>query len=187
MKAVEMQIASAPDLIEPVIGFRLWSVRGDRLYSPFRGDLWEDVELHARCELEVHDGADVPADHCECGIYAFYDQPPRSSAATRALVIGAVVLWGQLQLYGVGMRASHARLIGLVLPTTNGPKRRRLVAAAAYLEVPVVPFRQLKRVAARCGAPAPAGLRPPRTPVPWGCPLGVAGVSGVQSVMAQRG
>jgi len=25
-----------PDLIEPLVGFRQWSLRGDRLYSPHR-------------------------------------------------------------------------------------------------------------------------------------------------------
>ena len=171
MSAPEVPTMPAPDLIEPVLGFRLWSVRGDRLHSPFRGGVWEDVGLTASCECGGHDPADVPALHCECGIYAYYEQPPRSAAATRDLVIGAVVLWGQMQLHSGGMRASHARIVGLVLPPTNGAKRRRLIAAAAYLEVPAVPFRELTTVASRYGAPPPAAMRPPRTPLPWGCPL----------------
>ena len=171
MSAPEVLTGAVPDLIEPVLGFRLWSVRGDRLHSPFRGGVWEDVELTASCECGAHDLADVPAPDCECGVYAYYEQPPRSAAATRDLVIGAVVLWGQMQLHSGGMRASHARIVGLVLPPTNGAKRRRLIAAAAYLEVPAVPFRELRTVASRYGAPPPAAMRPPRTPLPWGCPL----------------
>jgi hypothetical protein len=171
MSAPGVLAGAAPDLVDPVLGFRLWSVRGDRLYSPFRGAIWEDVELAASCECGAHDLADVPASDCECGVYAYYEQPPRSAAATRDLVAGAVVLWGQMQLHSGGMRASHARIVGLVVPPTNGAKRRQLMAAAAYLEVPAVPFRELKTVASRSGAPMPAALRPPRIPLPWGCPL----------------
>jgi hypothetical protein len=185
--SLQAGIDSVPDLIEPLVGFRHWSVHGDRLHSPFHGDRWDDVELQARCEAGAHDRADVPAPDCKCGVYAYYDQPPRSSAATKDLVIGAVVLWGQVQLHGAGMRASHARIIGLALPAISGVKRRQLLAAGAYLEVPVVPFRQLKEVVARCGAPAPVAMRPPRTPLPWECPFGVARVSGRLAGFVQRG
>jgi hypothetical protein len=186
MSALEAALRPVPDLIEPVIGFRQWSVRGDWLYSPFHGDIWEDVELTASCECGEHDPADVPASDCECGVYAYYDQPPRSASATRELVIGAVVLWGQMQLHGAGMRASHARIVGLALPPTNGAKRRRLVGAAAYLEVPAVPFRQLNAVAGCYGAPTPTAIRPARTPLPWECPFGVARTSGRLAGFAQR-
>jgi hypothetical protein len=186
MSALKVPAEPVPDLIDPVIGYRLWSVRGDRLYSPFHGDIWDDVELAARCESTAHDLADVPAPGCGCGLYAYYDQPPRSSAATRDLVIGAVVLWGQMQLHSAGMRASHARIVGLALPPTNATKRRQLVAAAAYLEVPAVPFRRLKAVADGFGAPTPAAMRPPRTPLPWECPFGAARVAGRLAGFAQR-
>jgi hypothetical protein len=166
--------ARAPDLIEPVIGFRQWRVRDGRLYSPFTGDAWDETELRARCTLDTHDPRDTPATDCGCGVYAYYDQPPRSSAATRDLVIGAVVLWGELELHGGGMRASHARIVGLALPPTGGRKRRLLVAAAARLQVPAVPFRRLRRLAGQAGAPVPATLRPPRTALPWECPMGLA-------------
>jgi hypothetical protein len=186
MTELEDQPGPVPDLIEPVIGYRQWSVRGDRLYSPFHGDVWDDVELAATCELGEHNPSDVPAPGCECGVYAYYDQPPRSSAATRDLVIGAVVLWGQMQLHGAGMRASQARIVGLALPPTNGTKRRRLVEVAAYLEVPAVPFQRLKAVAGGFGAPTPAAMRPPRTPLPWECPFGAARVAGRLAGFAQR-
>jgi len=176
----------APDLIEPVVGYRLWSVHGDRLYSPFRGDVWEDVELRARCLLGAHDPGDVPATDCSCGVYAYYDQPPRSSAVPRDLVIGAVLAWGQVELHGAGMRVSHARILALALPPTNGRKRRMLVAAANYLEVPAVSFRQLRRVAQKIGSPAPRCLRPPRTPLPWECPMGVARTSARPRTTGQR-
>jgi hypothetical protein len=186
MSALETATEAVPDLIDPVIGYRQWSLRGDRLYSPFHGDIWEDVELVANCESSTHDLADVPAPGCECGVYAYYDQPPRSSAVTRDLVIGTVVLWGQIQLHGAGMRASRARIVGLALPPTHSTKRRQLVAAAAYLEVPAVPFRRLRAVASEYGAATPAAMRPPRTPLPWECPFGLARVNGRLAGFAPR-
>lgn len=93
MSALAVPTSSAPDLIDPVIGYRQWSVCQSRLYSPFHGELWEDVELHASCVLGTHDAVDVPAAHCTCGVYAYYDPPPRSAATTRWLVTGAVVIW----------------------------------------------------------------------------------------------
>lgn len=178
MSALAVPRSSAPDLIEPVIGYRQWSVCASRLYSPFHGELWEDVELHASCVLGTHDAVDVPAQECTCGVYAYYDPPPRSAATPRQLVTGAVVMWGHLQLHGSGMRASHARIVALALPLTKGPKRRRLNAAAAYLEVPVVPLRQIKLVASGYGAAAPLAPRPSRTPLPWQSPMGMARTSG---------
>jgi hypothetical protein len=172
MTADSTPTCRAPDLIEPVIGFRHWSVRGDRLFSPFRGDTWDQLELHARCELGTHEPSDVPARDCNCGVYAYYEQPPRSSAATRELVIGAVAVWGELELHAGGMRASHARILALALPPTRGRKRRQLAAAAHYLEVPAVSFRELGRIARRAGSPAPRDLRPPRL-MPWDRPVGL--------------
>ena len=101
-------------------------------------------------------------------------QIPRSASARRDRVIGAVVLWGTVELHGGGMRASHARIVGLMLPPTRGPKRRGLIAAAAYLEVPVVPFRKLKAVGSDGGSAAPNALRPPRTPLPWEAVMGAS-------------
>ena len=178
MSTLAPPASSAPDLIEAVIGYRQWSVRGGRLYSPFHGDLWEDVELRGSCVLGTHDAADVPVAHCTCGVYAYYEPPPRSAATARRLITGAVVMWGHLQLHGSGMRASCARVVGLALPLTNGTKRRRVDAAAAYLEVPAVPLQQIKLVASGYGAPAPLALRPRRTPSPWQSPMGTARTSG---------
>lgn len=157
------------------------------MYSPFKDDVWEDIEFRAVCRLGAHDPRDVPATECSCGVYAYYDLPPRSSAATRDLVVGAVAVWGALELHASGMRASHARILGLALPPTRGRKRGALIAAAHYLEVPAVSFRQLRRLASRVGvAPAPS-LRPARAPLPWECPMGLARSGAQPRVARQRG
>jgi hypothetical protein len=161
------QDGPAPDLIQPLVGFRQWHLHGDRLYSPLRQVVWDDAVMHASCQSCAHDRDQIPGHECACGIYAYYEQVPRSASATHNLVAGTVVLWGTVELHGGGMRGSHARIVALMLPPTHGPKRRGLIAAAAYLEVPVVPFRKLKAVAADNGSAAPKTLRPPRTPLPW--------------------
>jgi hypothetical protein len=161
------QDCPAPDLIEPVVGFRQWRLHGDRLYSPQRKVVWDDAVMHASCQSCAHDPDQIPAHGCAGGIYAYYEQIPRSVSARRHLVAGAVVLWGTVELHGGGMRGSHARIVALILPPIRGPKRRGLIAAAAYLEVPVMPFRKLKAVGVGSGSAAPKTLRPPRTPLPW--------------------
>jgi hypothetical protein len=155
---------AAPDLIEPVIGYRQWRLREDRLCSPFRDETWEDVELHAGCD-HGHSADEIPVAGCGCGVYAFYDQPPRSASPAPDLVAGAVVLWGALQLHGGGMRASHARIVGLALPPPTVASARLLIAAD-YLEVPAVPFRGLRALAAQHGHELTASLRPRRR-LPW--------------------
>src|SRR3984957_8779190 len=181
-----MSPLGALDLIEPVVGFRQWSVHGDRLHSPFCGDVWEDLELHASCPLGTHDPCEVPATNCSCGVYAYYEQPPRSSAATRDLVIGVIAVWGQLELHSGGMRASHARIVGLALPLSRGRKRQMLVKAANWLEVPAVPHRRLRRIAAHAGAAVPVALRPPRTRLPLNGPSGLARSGGLPRAPVQR-
>jgi hypothetical protein len=154
---------SAPDLIEPVLGFRQWRLSDGALCSPYSGLAWHQAELIGSCAAGTHLADDVPAPSCSCGIYAYYDPSPRTaSVATPDWVAGAVVLWGTLQLHAGGMRASRARIVALALPLSPGRKRQELVAAAAQLLVPAVPHRRLRAIGARHGAPLPTGMRPPR-------------------------
>jgi hypothetical protein len=153
--------AAAPDFIRAVIGYRQWRLRGSELWSLRTDDRWERGGLTAHCRAGGHEGP-APQNGCTCGFYAWYAPPPRSaSVATSDLVAGAVALWGRVEIHARGMRAEHAMVVALALPFSRGAKRRRLVAAADALEVPVVPARRLKAVAAQHGEPIPASLRPP--------------------------
>jgi hypothetical protein len=160
--------AGAPDLAWPIVGFRQWRLIGGVLKSMFVAGDWLEAEQHARCYAARHDDADVPAKECSCGIYAYYDPVPRTaSAATRELVAGVVVLWGQLELHATGMRAEHARLVALELPIGPGRKRRDLVAAAERLSVPAVPHRGLRAAASDDGFPLGFRLRPTASTDPY--------------------
>jgi hypothetical protein len=158
-----MAEAAAPDLVTAVIGFRQWQLRGDELWSLRARERWKRGVHTAACHSRRHDGP-APAKDCTCGIYALYAPPPRgASAVTPDLVAGAVALWGQIELHAHGMRAQHAMIVGLALPFSWGRKRKRILAAAAGLEVPAVPARKLKAVALEHGELIPRRMRPPDT------------------------
>ena len=154
----------APDLIEPIIGFRHWRLVDGALRSMFSTTPWAASEMIARCPLGDHDPAETPARGCTCGIYAYYDPCPRTaSLMTRDLVGGAVVVWGRLEAHATGVRAEHARIVGLDLPPTRGRKRRMVTQIAERLGVPLIAHRELEAVALAHGSPLPASLRPPRS------------------------
>ena len=154
---------TAPDLADPVVGFRQWRLTDGRLRSLYSGVRWQGRELRARCALDGRHFHESPANACSCGIYAYYDPCPRTaSAGTRELIAGAVVLWGRLELHATGMRAQYARVVALELPFSRGRKRLELQHVAQRLNVPVVPHRKLMAVALGYGLPLDAGMRPPR-------------------------
>jgi GNAT superfamily N-acetyltransferase len=156
-------LRTAPDLIDPVIGFRQWRLVQGGLCSPFSDVRWDEAVVDAVCPLGAHGPEAVPAEACSCGIYALYEPCPRTaSTATADLVSGAVVVWGTIQLHANGMRAGSCRIIALELPLSRGRKRTECVAAAEALGVPAVRHRELRAQAARHGAPLPPALRPPR-------------------------
>lgn len=152
--------SSAPDLCIPVVGFRQWRISRGRLTSPYTGTTWASAELRASCGAGHHDPADTPAPRCTSGIYALYEPCPRmASAATPDFVSGAVVVWGRIEAHATGMRASHARIVGLELPIARGGKRRRIAEIAERLGVPVLPHGALRKTAALHGLPLPPSLR----------------------------
>ena len=164
MSVLESFDWSAPDLVEPVVGFRQWRASGLALSSLFNETPWPQAELAASCDLGDHHPELVPAQACSCGIYAYYDPCPRTaSVGTSDFVSGAVVLWGCLELHATGMRSEYARVVALELPLSRGSKRRRLVEIAESLDVVVVPHRQLKAAAREHGLPLPTSMRPPRS------------------------
>jgi hypothetical protein len=153
----------APDLIQPVIGFRLWRLDEGALWSLYADERWGRGRQTARClapDGPQHTGPS-PAHFCTCGIYAWYRTCPRlASAGTPELVGGAVVLWGRMELHPTGMRAEQAMVVALALPFSRRAKRARILDVAAALEVEAVPARHLAAAAGQYGAPVPRELKP---------------------------
>ncbi len=154
--------AFAPDLVQPVIGYRLWRLGDDALYSPYVDERWARGVHTASCRADRGAHHDAPPAHdCTCGIHAWYEPCPTLSwATTRHLVAGAVALWGAMELHPFGMRAERGMIVALALPPWNGPKPRRIVELASELDIDAVPIRRLEATALEHGAPIPAGMAP---------------------------
>jgi hypothetical protein len=163
----------APDLIEPIVGFRHWRLVGGALNSMFSMSAWQTAQMTARCTFGDHDPAHTPSPDCTCGIYAYYEPCPRTASALSGdLVGGAVVLWGRVEAHATGVRAEHARIVALDLPRIRARKRKGVTRIAEQLGVRAIPHRQLKAEALTHGASLPTSLRPPRqrssaTPRNW--------------------
>ena len=133
--------ASAPDFIEPIVGWRLWLVVADGGYlwlesmlypirwSPRRA-LDARCVSHRRCYLcdptEVHSATShcAPDEACECGIYAgrspnvlapYLDSTyPGRGAVGR--VLGRVRLWGKVLVCERGWRAEYGYPDAIYVP-----------------------------------------------------------------------
>lgn len=113
-------MVAAPDLIEPIEGYRSWIVRvhptGDPLLaSPFRRSAWAaGTPATAVCDRRTASGSrhDIPASGCDCGIYAYRTATPALADAAKArglrAVTGSVDLWGDVVRHDDGWRALHA-------------------------------------------------------------------------------
>lgn len=143
--------ATAPDYLEPVVGWRSWVVVEHegalRLRSVVFKAVWTPrVELRATCEraarrfrlrvrrLQPHD---APIAGCECGIYGandaesaagyFYLYSDLLRRAVRHRVIGTVDMWGTIVEAERGWRSSCAYPKEIYVPTRE--PRGRLVDA----------------------------------------------------------
>jgi hypothetical protein len=70
----------APDLVDAVIGFRQWRLRGSELWSLRGTDRWHRGVQTAACDEGAH-AEPAPANGCSCGIYALYGPMPRGASA----------------------------------------------------------------------------------------------------------
>jgi hypothetical protein len=160
----------APDLARPIIGYRDWVQVGDEILSPLARTRWTAEPMQAEClpscrgarglwrTASAHPGP-APDPGCVCGIYALFE-PSRPGRRERlALVRGAVVLWGRIELHQRGMRAEFARIVTLALPSS-----RRHAAAVAriaeLLDVEAVRARDLPAAALAYGEPLEPTLIP---------------------------
>jgi hypothetical protein len=162
MTAAARQLVAAPDLIRPVIGYRLWRLGEDGLWSAYIDERWCRGVHTAVCRAAAGSHKDAaPGRDCTCGIYAWYEPCPTLGwAATRHLVAGAVALWGEIELHPFGMRARDAMVVALVTPPWQRTKWRRLMRVADDLECEAVPVRRLEEAALHHGAALPQDMAP---------------------------
>ena len=145
----------APDLTEPIVGFRAWHAgAGGQLvpWSAGAAGAWVEGVNTATCLAHPTGAGHVaPVAACTCGLYALAtieDARLRPSME----VVGAIVAWGDVEVHATGFRAQHAALVALGMPAhpARGHRDRILLAAERY-GVAVVPVTALPAAASEFG------------------------------------
>jgi hypothetical protein len=149
-------VTDAPDLIEPVVGFRNWRVIDGALTSPYAGTVWHEALICARCLGGAHP---APDPDCDCGVSAYHEPQLRFSTVDFRGVSGIVTLWGRVELHPDRMRAEYARVEALALYGRWSARQRSAVTAIARrLGTDLVDLREQAEAAAAYGAAVPPAL-----------------------------
>ena len=114
-----------PDAIDPAVGYRVWKVKDNRLYSIVHVTLWEPgMRFEAFCDKEH----EVPDKQCSCGTYAaatfnhLFDMGYTKADGLFSVGRGEVSVAGQVNLWGglipglLGWRAQYAYPRKLLIP-----------------------------------------------------------------------
>jgi hypothetical protein len=128
-----------PDLISPIIGWRIWRWDNAGLKS-LNGKRWSPGKaLAAKCGAgNAHDAHEPPQAGCTCGVYAAKSREHLRQLGYEGRGIrGEVHLWGTVVEHELGWRAQFAYPKRLVLPPELIPSdtkemESRLGALAAY-------------------------------------------------------
>ena len=145
------------DAAEPLVGWRLWRVRGARLESWAASYAWDPTDNLARCLAPVRRCVTAPGRGCKCGFWGLFSplsciDRARAERTERSSVLGLIRSWGEVAVHGQeGFRSEHSRVICLftdwvwespMLPCPDkGPARWwwRALEALHYVPRPVPP------------------------------------------------
>jgi hypothetical protein len=163
-------VTRAPDLIDPVVGFRDWRVEDGKLASRHLPMLWTERTMRAECfpiggyefasELDANPHS-APGVSCSCGIYAWHRPQGEFSMVDVRGVTGIVTLWGTLQTYADGMRAEYARVEALaVYDRWTADKKNSVGGIASALGADLVELERLAEASRDYGQPIPDGMLP---------------------------
>jgi hypothetical protein len=166
----ELGHTHAPDLIEPVVGFRNWRIlrtgpaRGE-LSSPYFPVTWSEPVMRAECrrwrtpEALLDASHAAPQPECGCGLRAYHTPTAEFSKVDYRAVSGIVTVWGRIDVGADEMRAELARVEALAVYSRWSRRQREAVQdVAANLGADLVDIRELGEAAAKYGAPPPASL-----------------------------
>lgn len=148
-------MAAAPDLTEPLVGYRAWRVGDDGSLVPWSAvaaGAWVPGVNTARCLVTRNVSSHVaPMRRCSCGLYALANPRDRRLHAD-GQAVGAIVAWGDIELHATGFRAEKATIVALGLPTRCSPAHRdRLRRASERYGVPLVAMSALPAAAGEYG------------------------------------
>jgi hypothetical protein len=149
-------VTDAPDLIEPIVGFRNWRVIDGVLTSPYAGSEWHEPLMCGRCLVRGHP---APQPDCDCGVSAYHEPQLRFSTVDFRGVSGIVTLWGRVEVHEDRMRAEFARIEALALYGRWSARQRGAVTTIArQLGVDLVDVHEQAAAAAAYGAALPPEL-----------------------------
>ena len=149
---------AAPDLIEPVVGFRNWRVIDGALVSPHSGAIWDEPLLCGRCHLYPN-AHSAPEPDCDCGVSAYHEPQLRFSTVDFRGVSGIVTLWGRVEVHPDRLRAEFARIEALAVYSRWSQRQRTAVeAVAARLGVDLVDLHDQAEAALAYGSALPPEL-----------------------------
>jgi hypothetical protein len=161
---------NAPDLIEPVVGFRNWrilrtgSAQG-ALSSPYVPVVWSEPVMRAECrrwrtpEALLDPPHAAPRSECGCGIRAYHAPTGDFSKVDYRAVSGIVTVWGRIEIGADEMRAELARVEALAVYSRWSRRQRDAVhEVAANLGAELVDLPELGAAASSYGAPPPSSL-----------------------------
>lgn len=123
-------VTAVPDTAEPLIGFRGWNLEEDQLLPPYQNtDAWKPGQNTAVCTSSVakinydflfdyHEILEhqAPDPACMCGLYAYHTLSDMQYTSSDQ-IIGAVKLWGAVEVHETGSRAEHAEVVALAKPS----------------------------------------------------------------------
>jgi hypothetical protein len=157
------QHLEVPDLIEPIIGFRIFGININGLVSPYQIEYVWKRDNEAKCDLgcfEVvrFDFSDKelvistpPGKECDCGLYGYFNCPSAGHG-----VIGIVSCTGKIQVHSTGMRSQKMRIEALA--ADNKITREGLEKLDWIGDIPI--FSKIsQKMALEFGSPLPQSMR----------------------------
>lgn len=154
------------------LGYRAWRLDGHELASLNAARArWALGPNKANCRREEYAGPchlpPHPAPHpdCACGLYAWHDPPSHWAEGSDAVavVVGAVLLWGEAEIYESGLRAEWAEPVVLSwLPDASQDHRERVKTVAGEFGIEAVGFELLFDRARQYGEPIHEEEMPPK-------------------------
>jgi hypothetical protein len=169
---------SAPDLIEPVLGYRVWRVRDGLLHPWCQHGPWLPQQPQRADCLRAGTTHIAPASGCHCGFHALHSLDAKLGSysvrdyATAAdgrhmgvfgrvqgwvgWVAGAVVAWGRLEVHVNSFRAEYAKPVAII----RGAREQMCHDVARRYSCALVSIDDIEEVARRYGRAIPERLRP---------------------------
>jgi hypothetical protein len=145
-----------PDLVEPIVGWRVWRVDARlRLCSTLHDEVWlPGRPMAAACASAHH----APEDSCSCGIYAVPTPHEaqvylvgRNSPEAVHRVLGQVALWGRVVEYTLGWRGELAYPTRLLIPACSDASEMATALERYRVPVEVVPASRSADVVTAAG------------------------------------